>query len=99
MFRVILGIIVSLFMISLLRMIMGAISREIGGDGNKASSSAGGGQGKQQQPSPPKGGAGGELRKCPSCGAYHATTSIAAKNSSGEMLHFCSLACREKFTV
>jgi hypothetical protein len=95
MFRVIFGIIVSLFMISLLRMIMGAISREVGGSGAR--------QQTAQQPRhpnstpPPAAPAGGELRKCPTCGAYHAHTNIAAKTKTGELMHFCSLPCREKF--
>jgi hypothetical protein len=96
MFRVIIGIIVSLFMISLLRMIVGAISREIGGTAANRST---GTPPRPASPSPPRGGAGGELRKCPSCGAYHTLTDVAAKNSSGDLLHFCSQACREKFTA
>lgn len=97
MFRVIIGIIVSLFMISLLRMIMGAISREVGGGGSKTAGA--GATGRRANPAPPPGPAGGELRKCPACGAYHTLTDVAAKNSSGAVLHFCSQACREKFTT
>ena len=96
MFRVIFCIIVSLFMISLLRMIVGAISREVSGDRRTASN---GPAPRNPNPSPPRGGAGGELRKCPTCGAYHALTDVAVRNASGDLLHFCSQACREKFTA
>lgn len=90
MFRVIFGIIVSIFMISLLRMIVGAITREV-------TPSAKGPAAAPQQPRSQ--GGGGDLRKCPACGTYHATMAVAGKSKSGEVLHFCSLACREKFAA
>jgi hypothetical protein len=100
MFRVIIGIIVSLFMISLLRMIVGAISREMGGSRGATPSQAGGSpHGRPNNPSTPPKVVGGELRRCPTCGTYHAVGNIAGRTTGGELIHFCSVDCREKFAA
>lgn len=90
MFRFIIGVIVSIFMISLLRMIMTAISREMG---SKGPSTASGGKAQPQQPPNLSG---GELRKCPECGSYHTVANLAGRTAKGEVVYFCSTACREK---
>lgn len=94
MFRFIIGVIVSIFMISLLRMIMTAISRELGGKGS--TSASGGGKVPPQQQQQPPNISGGELRKCPECGSYHAVPNLAGRTAKGEVVYFCSAACREK---
>lgn len=90
MFRFIIGVIVSIFMISLLRMIMTAISREMG---SKSSTAASGGK---PQPQQPPNISGGELRKCPECGSYHTVANLAGRTAKGEVVYFCSPSCREK---
>ncbi len=93
MFRMLLGLIASLFLFSVVRTIMGAMKKEFqeqnGGGGGSAA-------GRPANPAPPKS-SGGELKKCPSCGTYHAVGSIAGKTKSGDVVHFCSAGCRDQF--
>lgn len=42
---------------------------------------------------------GGELRKDPVCGTFVPVVSSIKKSVDGEVLHFCSPACRDKFRV
>jgi hypothetical protein len=95
MFRVILGIIASLFLFSVVRTILGAMKKEYSEQYGGAGSSA---AGRPASPAPPKS-AGGELKKCPSCGTYHAVGNISGKTKDGQMVHFCSAGCREKFAA
>lgn len=39
----------------------------------------------------------GELRKDPVCGAYVSTTASLTRKVNGEVLHFCSEQCRDKY--
>src|SRR5689334_12246555 len=100
MFRLIIGVIISVFMLSLLRMIMSAISGEVGGRASKGgssskhSSSAG-----KQPPAQAPNLQGGELRKCPGCSTYHTVPNIAGRTAQGEVVHFCSTECREKYVA
>ncbi len=103
MFRFIIGVIISVFMLALLRMIMSAISgaMNVGGGSMASSKSAGGSsagssRGQQQQPFPPKA-EGGELHKCPVCSTYHTVSNVAGRTAAGEVILFCSNACREKY--
>jgi YHS domain-containing protein len=56
-----------------------------------------------QQPPPrqqaPGSGVSGELKQDPVCGTFVATASSVKKTVNGELLHFCSVACRDKFKV
>jgi hypothetical protein len=88
MFRVILGLIASLFLFSIVRTIMGALKKEF-------QEQNGSGGGRPASPAPPKS-VGGELKKCPSCGTYHAVGNIAGKTKAGELVYFCSSDCRTK---
>jgi hypothetical protein len=90
MIRVILGIIASLFLFSVVRTIMAAMKKEFQ-EQNRAASSPG-------HPAPQRK-MGGELRKCPSCGTYHAVPNIGGKTREGELVHFCSAGCRDKFAA
>jgi YHS domain-containing protein len=59
--------------------------------------SAGGGTG---QPRPDRQAAsGGELRKDPVCGTFVAVASSIKQNVDGQVVHFCSTACRDKYRV
>jgi hypothetical protein len=97
MFRIIIGVIISIFMISLVRMILSAISREVGGGGSSKQAEGPRQSGGSKPAGPPPNLQGGELRKCPTCSTYHAVSNIAGRTPSGEMVHFCSAACRDKF--
>jgi len=39
----------------------------------------------------------GELKRDPVCGTYVAVTSSIKTTEKGEVLHFCSTACRDKY--
>lgn len=41
--------------------------------------------------------AGGELRKDPVCGTYVSTALSITRKVNGEMVHFCSKECRDKY--
>ena len=47
----------------------------------------------------PSGPAGGELKQDPVCGTFVPTTTSVKKTINGELVHFCSAACRDKFKV
>jgi YHS domain-containing protein len=40
---------------------------------------------------------GGELKKDPVCGTFVAVSSSIKKTVNGEVVHFCSTACRDKY--
>jgi uncharacterized protein len=60
--------------------------------------------GKQPAGAPPesqaaKGAIGGELKQDPVCGTFVPTSTSVKKTINGELVHFCSVACRDKFKV
>jgi YHS domain-containing protein len=50
-----------------------------------------------QASAPPTVVAGGELKKDPVCGIYVSTGASITRKINGELLHFCSTACRDKY--
>ena len=42
--------------------------------------------------------AGGELKRDPVCGTYIGESTSVKKTVRGEVVHFCSTACRDKYT-
>ena len=40
---------------------------------------------------------GGELKKDPVCGTYVSTALAVTRTVNGELLHFCSKECRDKY--
>ena len=48
---------------------------------------------------PPSVPAGGELRKDPVCGTYVSTSASVTRTVNGQLLHFCSAQCRDKYRV
>ena len=57
----------------------------------------------QAPPSPgnqaPAGPSGGELKQDPVCGTFVPTSTSMKKTVNGELVYFCSAACRDKFKV
>ena len=49
------------------------------------------------RPAPPTVSAGGELKKDPVCGTYVSMDTSVTKRINGQLLHFCSPACRDKY--
>ncbi len=41
--------------------------------------------------------AGGELKRDPVCGTYVSTAASVTRKVDGELLHFCSSECRDKY--
>jgi len=41
--------------------------------------------------------AGGDLKKDPVCGTYVSTSASVTRTVNGELLHFCSKECRDKY--
>jgi len=56
-------------------------------------------RGPQQAPPPgqPNVVAGGELKKDPVCGTYVSTGASVTRTVNGQLLHFCSKECRDKY--
>jgi YHS domain-containing protein len=42
---------------------------------------------------------GGELKKDPVCGTFVSVDASVTKRVNGELVHFCSPACRDKYRV
>ena len=43
--------------------------------------------------------AGGELKKDPVCGTYVSTSASITRTVGGQVVHFCSKECRDKYLV
>jgi len=53
--------------------------------------------GEKSQPVERQTASGGELKKDPVCGTFVATTSSIKSSVGGQVVHFCSTACRDKY--
>ncbi len=63
---------------------------------------AGMGSGSVRRPEagpPPTAASGGDLKKDPVCGAYVSPAVSVTRKINGELLHFCSAECRDKYPV
>lgn len=49
------------------------------------------------RPEPPPVPAGGELKKDPVCGTYVSTATSLTRTVHGEIFHFCSKECRDRY--
>ena len=56
-------------------------------------------EGPSRSPAQPREQSGGELKKDPVCGTFVAVASSIKRNVDGEVVHFCSTACRDKYQV
>ncbi|MBI1898543.1 MAG: hypothetical protein HYS04_18720 [Acidobacteria bacterium] len=93
MVRTVLYLLLTIVLITFLRMVLGIIMREFG---NLLGSPGRPGQSGPRQAS--RGAtAGGELKRDPVCGTFVAPVSAIHKTVGGEVHYFCSPACRDKF--
>jgi len=53
----------------------------------------------QNRTQPPPVSPGGELKKDPVCGTYVSTAASITQSVNGQVLHFCSKECRDKYRV
>ena len=89
MFRNLFRLLVFLIVALVLRQVVAALVRgfsQIAGTGSP-------------NPAPPRAQSGGELKKDPVCGTFVAVTSSIKRNVDGQVVHFCSTACRDKYKV
>jgi YHS domain-containing protein len=51
------------------------------------------------RPDPPPVPAGGELKKDPVCGTYVSTAASVTRTVHGQVVHFCSKECRDRYVA
>lgn len=91
MFRLFFRFIVLLVIFAIIRYLVTSVARLFSQTGNPPAPRPAG------QAS--SGAAGGELKQDPVCGTFVPTTTSVKKTINGELVHFCSVACRDKFKV
>jgi len=84
MIRTVFYLLLSIFLLTLLRYVIGTIGRGV------------------SELLHPKGPArqaelAGELKRDPVCGTFVSTSASVKKTAGGEVIHFCSEACRDKY--
>lgn len=89
MLRTILYILITLAVLAFLRMALGVILKEFGRLFEPESPTSEAGTSKAST--------GGELKKDPVCGTFVPASTSIKKTVSGDVVHFCSLACRDKY--
>jgi YHS domain-containing protein len=89
MIRAVLYLLLTVFLITLLRAVIGMIARAFS-DMIQPGSAA-----KRETSQAPK--PGGELKKDPVCGAFVPVTTSVKRTVKGEVVHFCSAVCRDKY--
>ena len=90
MIRTLLYLLISIFLITFLRYVIGAIGKGF----SDLSHAEGHGQG---DPSARRTETVGELKRDPVCGTYVAAAASVKKTVRGEVIHFCSETCRDQY--
>jgi YHS domain-containing protein len=88
MMRAILELIMTVFVITLLRSVIGIFAKAMFHPSTPSAASPG---------HRPPVAAGGELKKDPVCGTFISTSTAIHKKAGSETYYFCSEACRDKF--
>ncbi|MGH9630980.1 MAG: hypothetical protein ACRD7E_21945 [Bryobacteraceae bacterium] len=91
MLRTLLYLLITVAVLAFLRMVIGIILKEFGRLMEPESTAA---QGTVNPKTAP---AGGELKKDPVCGTFVPAATSIKKTVSGDVVHFCSLTCRDKY--
>jgi Cu+-exporting ATPase len=89
MLRYLIGILITLFVITFLRAVIGLIGKAVAELFEPASSPDAAKSAKTP--------AGGQLVQDPVCGIYVSTATRLRKDKGGKTYYFCSEACRDKF--
>ena len=92
MFRLLFRFLILLIVIALVRYLFAAVSRAISQTFNPKTP-------PRAASAPAPDNFGGELKKDPVCGTYVSTQTSVKKTINGELVHFCSIDCRDKFKV
>ncbi len=92
MFRALFYLICLVFVITVIRMVLGVIAKgmsELLGGGARQAGSG---------PRPPSVPTGGELKRDPVCGTYvPVATAVKKSVPGGEVVYFCSTECRDRY--
>jgi YHS domain-containing protein len=91
MFRVLLYVIAFTLVLSVVRSILGIITKAVSGQSDPSPGRTG------KPPGPPSSPSGGELKKDPVCGTFISTATAFQKFANGQTYYFCSTECRDKF--
>ena len=89
MIRTVFYLLISIFLVTVLRQVIGTIAKGFAEFAHK--------------PQPPGGSAPnrteriGELKKDPVCGTFVAVSASVKQTVGSEVVHFCSTACRDKY--
>src|SRR3954467_8416280 len=97
MIRAILFLVVSVFVLSVLRSVIGIVLRGFGDLFQSPQSQGGAPPRPAAAPSTGETRSGGELKRDPVCGTFIAASSAIQKKTGGEVYFFCSPECRDKF--
>ena len=92
MFRAILYLIGFMLVMSVIRSILGIITKTFGGSNSSPQAGASGSRPSSQS-------SGGELKKDPVCGTFISTATAFQKSTAGQTYYFCSTECRDKFKL
>ena len=90
MIRTVLYLLISIFLITFLRYVVGVIAKGFSDLVQPKGSASG-------PASAPPAQTVGELKRDPVCGTYVAASASVKKTVRGEIIHFCSGACRDKY--
>jgi YHS domain-containing protein len=92
-FRLIFYLLVTVFLITVVRGVLGVVLRGL-------SQVLSAGQAPKARPTQPSGvPLSGELKKDPSCGTYISAAASIKQSVGGETYHFCSAECRDKYVA
>jgi len=86
--KVVLYLFLAIILISFIRSVVGILAKAIGGLLGPAGSG---------RPSPSAPQTIGELKRDPVCGTYVATATSVKRTIGGEVVHFCSVECSDKY--
>ena len=95
MFRALLYTLLGIFVLAVIRLIGGALTRGVAELFREESAGAKPPAGASRPPSA----GGGALKRDPVCGTYVPEENSVRKVVNGEVLYFCSPECRDKYSV
>jgi YHS domain-containing protein len=99
MFRLIFELLITVVVLTVLKSIVGIVLRGFSQAMKPDSSPLGAGPQSPNSQSSHQVPLTGELKKDPVCGTYIATTTSIKERVGGEVIHFCSTACRDKYVA
>jgi YHS domain-containing protein len=90
MVRAVLYLFLAIILISVLRSIIGAVGKAVAGFLNAGAPHNAGAAASEPRKA-------GELKRDPVCGTYVSTATSVKRTIGGQVVHFCSAACSEKY--